>query len=132
MDCDIPENPSKKVPTTTSADEVPSSYSSHLFHYALAHKVHEMLSQGANKRHLKDYGVIQKFVTRSLRCLMLYQLSFGPKTLTFLGTYGAHTCPNNASAYQARLNRFSWRCTDHTLYYTPQVDKQLFKLRFVV
>jgi hypothetical protein len=59
LDCDIPEDPSESVPTTTGEHDVPSSYSSQLFHYALAHKVHEMLSLGADNRYLKDYHVVK-------------------------------------------------------------------------
>jgi hypothetical protein len=59
IDCNFPTDPSKTVPTTTSEDEAPSSYSPHLFHYALGQKVHEMLSLGANKRHLKDYDIVK-------------------------------------------------------------------------
>jgi hypothetical protein len=59
LDCDIPEDPSKRVPSTTNPHDAPSSYSSHLFHYALGQKTHQMLSLGADKPHLKDYSVVR-------------------------------------------------------------------------
>jgi Fungal specific transcription factor domain len=59
MDCDFPRHVRKTVPTGTNPNGLPSSYSSHVFHYHLAHKVHDMLSKGANKRHLKDYSIVQ-------------------------------------------------------------------------
>jgi len=40
-------------------DDEPSSYSAKLFHYNLGVKIHELLSKGGNKRHIKDYTVIQ-------------------------------------------------------------------------
>lgn len=59
LDCDIPEDPSRRVPSTTNLNDAPSSYSSHLFHYALGQMTHQMLSLGADKPHLKDYNVVK-------------------------------------------------------------------------
>src|SRR5438270_13132006 len=59
LDCDIPEDPSKRVPSTTNLQDPPSSYSSQLFHYALGQMMHQMLSLGADKPHLKDYSVVK-------------------------------------------------------------------------
>ncbi|RDW68008.1 hypothetical protein BP6252_09404 [Coleophoma cylindrospora] len=58
LDCNIPEQPSKIIPTPAHASEVPSTYSAHLFHYFLAQKIHEILSKGANKPHFADYNFI--------------------------------------------------------------------------
>jgi len=58
LDCNIPNDPSTAVPALPNTDEEPSSYSAHIFHYNLALVVHKLFSQGANRRHIKDYGII--------------------------------------------------------------------------
>lgn len=59
IDCDIPNDPRRRVPHPASSNEKPSSYSVQLFYYLLSLKAHEMLTSGANRQHLRDYSLIQ-------------------------------------------------------------------------
>lgn len=59
VECDMPENPSNFLPIPSDRDEKPSSYAVRLFSYTLGLHIHEMLSLGANKRHVRDYGLVQ-------------------------------------------------------------------------
>lgn len=51
IDCKIPKGLSKLVPMAATAygDQEPSSYTPQIFHYEIAHKIHEMISS------VKDY-----------------------------------------------------------------------------
>lgn len=59
LDCNIPENPSKTVPTVASGRDAPSSYTPQLFNYGLGQLIHKTLSSGAAKPHVKDYNVVK-------------------------------------------------------------------------
>ncbi|KAL3419518.1 fungal specific transcription factor domain-containing protein [Phlyctema vagabunda] len=59
LDCNIPEQPSRIIPTPINATDVPSTYCAQLFHYFISQKMHEILSKGANKSHFADYSFIQ-------------------------------------------------------------------------
>lgn len=58
IDCDIPDQPSHTVPI--AGQHTPSSYSTRLCQYRISQKIHEMLSLGACKRHIKDYSIVEK------------------------------------------------------------------------
>jgi hypothetical protein len=60
LDCDMPDSPPTTVPTNTALNRVPSSYTKHIFNNFVGHKTHEMLSVGANRRYVKDYGVVRR------------------------------------------------------------------------
>ena len=60
LDCEIPWDPTKVVPTPIGPFDPPTTFSAHLFHYSLAQKGHEMMSTGANKRHVKNYAIVQQ------------------------------------------------------------------------
>ncbi|KAF4304472.1 hypothetical protein GTA08_BOTSDO07746 [Botryosphaeria dothidea] len=72
MDCNIPEDPSKKVPLATPVpgdDEMPSFFSSSLVQYELSRKVHEMREMFADKPYTKDYNVVWNFHKQVLSIL---------------------------------------------------------------
>ena len=57
LDCDIPVEPSSRVPAVLGEQEQPSSYTYHLFQYAISQKIHEAMTLGVDKRHTKNYKV---------------------------------------------------------------------------
>ncbi|KUJ10325.1 uncharacterized protein LY89DRAFT_689606 [Mollisia scopiformis] len=62
IDCKFPDEPSTVVPTAirnARDNEMPVPISGHLFRYSIAQLVHEMKTNGANRRHPKDYTSIQ-------------------------------------------------------------------------
>lgn len=59
LDCDIPADPSTRVPMTLAPHEPPSSYTPHLFQYAICQQAHEVMSLGANKKNFINYSSIQ-------------------------------------------------------------------------
>ena len=59
MDCSFPLSPPTTVPATTAVGQSPSTYTRHLFNNFISRKVHESLSLGANRRYVKDYGVVK-------------------------------------------------------------------------
>jgi hypothetical protein len=59
LDCDLPEEPSKTVPTTNRHSK-PTPFSTRLCQYTLSHKIHHMLSIGASKPHFKDYSAVTR------------------------------------------------------------------------
>lgn len=64
IDCNMPDNPSKKVPLATPAvgdDEAPSLFSSMLVQYELAKKVHEIRETFADRPYTKDYNLVWNF-----------------------------------------------------------------------
>jgi hypothetical protein len=61
IDCDFPTDPSKTVPTMIRPDGELSSYSTTIFQYELAHKVHELLAAGVHRPHIQDYFIVTKF-----------------------------------------------------------------------
>ncbi|KAL1631770.1 hypothetical protein SLS56_004291 [Neofusicoccum ribis] len=64
MDCNIPDDPSKKIPLATPAlgdDDGPSFFSSTLVQYELSKKVHEMRELQLDKPYPRDYNAIWAF-----------------------------------------------------------------------
>ncbi|KAM3073368.1 hypothetical protein ACMFMG_004733 [Clarireedia jacksonii] len=61
IDCDFPSDPSKTIPTIVRPDSELSSYSTTIFQYELAHKVHELLAAGIHRPHIQDYFIVTKF-----------------------------------------------------------------------
>jgi hypothetical protein len=69
IDCKFPADPSTAVPTAirTAGDiETPTPVSGHLFRYSISQLIHEMKSNGANRRHPKDYASIQNLHEKAL------------------------------------------------------------------
>jgi hypothetical protein len=66
IDCRIPEDPSKVVPTAAEegGNSPPSTISSIIFQYRISQLIHEMKTTGANKRFPKDYGVVKRLHDR--------------------------------------------------------------------
>ena len=60
LDCNMPVSPPTTVPSTAAMSQEPSSYTRHLFNNFISRKTHEMLSLGANRTYVKDYGVVRK------------------------------------------------------------------------
>ena len=60
IDCNMPISPPTTVPSTMATNQEPSSYTRHVFNNFICHKTHEMLSLGANRAYVKDYGVVRK------------------------------------------------------------------------
>lgn len=58
IDCKFPDEPSTVI-RTTGDSEIPTPTSGHLFRYSISQLIHEMKTNGANKRHPKDYFSIQ-------------------------------------------------------------------------
>ena len=69
MDCEIPSDPSKTVPMPIQPDDKPSAFSERLVQYAIAQKIHEVRTLGADKRHPKDYSLIQTLHNQALALL---------------------------------------------------------------
>ena len=69
LDCIMPASPPTTVPTNAVLSKKPSDYTRHLHHNFIAHKTHEMLSLGANRRYVKDYGVVKRLQDDILRGL---------------------------------------------------------------
>lgn len=61
IDCDFPTDPSTTVPTMVRPNGELSSYSTPIFQYELAHKVHELLAVGVHRPHIQDYFIVTKF-----------------------------------------------------------------------
>lgn len=64
MDCNIPNDPSSKVPLATPPsgdDDMPSLFSSTIVQYELSKKVHEMREMLADKPYTRDYGIVWSF-----------------------------------------------------------------------
>lgn len=60
MDCDVPPNPAQVVPAPAIVSGRPSMYTSQLFKYTIARKIHEAMSSKALKSPCKDYSVVTK------------------------------------------------------------------------
>ncbi|ESZ93547.1 hypothetical protein SBOR_6089 [Sclerotinia borealis F-4128] len=61
IDCTFPDDPSKTIPTVALLQDPqspPSTYSTQLFQYSLAQKIHELLAAGAHRPHMKDYSFV--------------------------------------------------------------------------
>ncbi|KAJ5695970.1 hypothetical protein N7536_006382 [Penicillium majusculum] len=69
LDCDIPADPSTRIPMTLAPHEPPSSFTPHLFQYAISQHAHEMMSMGAHKKNFIDYALIQSTHDRILSLL---------------------------------------------------------------
>ena len=67
LSCDMPESPTTTVPTQVALLGAPSHITRHLFNNFICHKTHEMLSLGANRRYVKDYGVVKRLHDDVLR-----------------------------------------------------------------
>ena len=59
-DCDIPGDPTQKAPAIPGLDHQPSSFTISLFIYKLAQIYHELMSEGLDKPHCKDYTKVQR------------------------------------------------------------------------
>lgn len=59
LDCDIPADPSTRIPMTLAPHEPPSSFTPHLFQYAICQQAHDVMSLGAHKKNFIDYSLIQ-------------------------------------------------------------------------
>lgn len=59
IDSDMPEDPSRTMFMTTGPDERPSHYTSACVKYALAQRIHKMMSLGALSPKFEDYSIIQ-------------------------------------------------------------------------
>lgn len=69
LDRDIPADPSKTIPTALFPHEPPSSYTPHLFQYAVCQQIHEAMSLGIHTRHLEDYSWVKNMHDRILSLL---------------------------------------------------------------
>lgn len=82
IDCNIPEDPSKIVPTAAhfaGDNYIPSSFSVSLIHYSVSQLIHEMRATGTNSRCPQDYSVIQDFHDRLISLLDAVPLVLRPK-----------------------------------------------------
>jgi hypothetical protein len=82
IDCNIPEDPSKIVPTVAHPigdNDEPSSFSSYLFYYSLSQLAHEMRATGASSHCPRDYSAIQDFHDRVVSLLDAVPLILRPK-----------------------------------------------------
>jgi len=66
LDRDIPANPSATIPTALFAHEPPSSFTPHLFQYAVCQQMHEGMTLGVQKSHVEDYTLVQTIHGRIL------------------------------------------------------------------
>lgn len=69
LDCNMPVSPPTTVPINATLSRIPSSYTRHIFNNFISHKVHEMLCLGANRRYVKDYGIVKRLQDDVLRNL---------------------------------------------------------------
>jgi hypothetical protein len=60
MDCDIPLNPMQVIPSPAIVSGRPSTYTSQIFKYKVAFKIHEAMSLRALKSPCKDYSVVTR------------------------------------------------------------------------
>ncbi|KAJ5675402.1 hypothetical protein N7462_008299 [Penicillium macrosclerotiorum] len=68
-DRDIPADPSRTIPTALFSHEPPSSFTPHLFQYAVCQQIHEAMSLGIHVRHLEDYCWVKNLHERILTLL---------------------------------------------------------------
>lgn len=66
LDRDIPANPSATIPTALFAHEPPSSFTPHLFQYAVCEQMHEGMTLGVHKSHLEDFSLVKTIHDRIL------------------------------------------------------------------
>ncbi|PYH94493.1 hypothetical protein BO71DRAFT_279442, partial [Aspergillus ellipticus CBS 707.79] len=64
LDRDIPADPATTVPVALFPHEPPSSFTPHLFQYAVGQQIHESMSLGVHKPHLEDYSLVNTLQTR--------------------------------------------------------------------
>ncbi|KAJ5094429.1 hypothetical protein N7456_010290 [Penicillium angulare] len=69
LDRDIPANPATTIPTALLPYEPPSSFTPHLFQYAICELMHEAMSLGIHKRHVEEYGHVKTIHNRVLSLL---------------------------------------------------------------
>ncbi|KAJ6004889.1 hypothetical protein N7540_012688 [Penicillium herquei] len=69
LDRDIPADPAKTIPTALFSHEPPSSFTPHLFQYAVCQQIHEAMSLGLHRSHIDDYGRVQAIHDRILSLL---------------------------------------------------------------
>lgn len=58
LDCDLPAEPSKVVPTAAGVAGQPSRFTSQLFKYNVGYLIHEAMSSGALRPSCRDYDMI--------------------------------------------------------------------------
>lgn len=75
LDRDIPADPSTTVPMALFPHEPPSSFTPHLFQYAVCQQIHEAMSLGAHKRQPEEYSLVE-----TLHCRILSLMSGLPPT----------------------------------------------------
>lgn len=66
LDRDIPISPSKTIPTALFAHEPPSSFTPHLFQYAVCEQMHEGMTLGVHKSHIEDFSLVKTIHDRIL------------------------------------------------------------------
>lgn len=66
LDRDIPHNPATTIPTALFPHEPPSSFTPHLFQYAVCEQMHEAMSLGIHQNHLEDYSLVKTMHDRIL------------------------------------------------------------------
>lgn len=64
LDRDIPADPATTVPVALFPHEPPSSFTPHLFQYAVCQQIHEAMSLKAHKCHLEDYDLVEVLHSR--------------------------------------------------------------------
>lgn len=69
LDRNIPADPTMTIPMALFPQEPPSSFTPHLFQYAICQQIHEAMSLGVHKRHLEDYSLVKMFHDRILSLL---------------------------------------------------------------
>lgn len=69
LDRDIPADPAKTVPMALFFHEPPSSFTPHLFQYAVCQEIHEAMSLGVHNRHPEDYSMVETIDSR-IRALL--------------------------------------------------------------
>ncbi|KAJ6022531.1 uncharacterized protein N7446_012881 [Penicillium canescens] len=69
LDRDIPTDPSTTVPMALFPHEPPSSFTPHLFQYAVCQQIHEAMSLGVHKRHPENYTLVETLHHRILSLL---------------------------------------------------------------
>lgn len=69
LDRDIPADPRTTIPTAVLLNEPPSSFTPHLFQYAICQQMHEAMSLGLHKRHLENYSHIRTIHESTLSLL---------------------------------------------------------------
>ncbi|KAE9363060.1 hypothetical protein N431DRAFT_423485 [Stipitochalara longipes BDJ] len=81
IDCTIPDDPARVVPTAIEGGgSPPSTISPSIFQYRISQLIHEMKTTGANKRFPRDYSVVQSLHARVICLLDTLPLVLRPST----------------------------------------------------